>query len=62
MKIKENRKRDFYLNLSKELKKNRLLDIEVTVTPFVACALETVPKSLVRELEELNVKGRAEAI
>ena len=34
----------------------------VTVIPIVISALGTIPKGLVRELEELEIGGRAETI
>ena len=44
MKIKENEKRDKYLDLARELRKQ--LNIRVTVIPIVVGALGTVPKGL----------------
>ena len=46
MKIKENEKRDKYLDLAKELKK--LQNMEVTVIPIVIGALRTIPKDQVK--------------
>ena len=51
MKIKENKKRVKYLNLARELKK--LWNLKVMVLPIVIGALTTVPKDLVRGLEDL---------
>ena len=60
VKIKENEKGDSYLDLAGELKK--LCNINVMVMPVVIGALGTVPKSFVRELEELEMGERAETI
>ena len=55
LKIKESRKRDEYLDLAKELRKQ--WNTKVMVIPIVIGALETVPKVLERELEELEMGG-----
>ena len=47
--------RDKYLDLARELKK--LWNMRVTVIPMIIGALGTVPKGLVRRLEELEVGG-----
>ena len=60
VKIKENEKRDEYLDLAREL--NKLWNIKVKVILIVIGALGTTPKGLVKELEELEIEGRAEAI
>ena len=57
IKIKENEKRDKYLDLARELKK--LWNMKVTVIPIVIGALGTIPKGFVRGLEELEIGGRA---
>ena len=49
-----------YSDLARELKK--LWNMKVTVMPVVISTLGTAPKSLIRELEELEIGGRAEAI
>ena len=54
-KIKENKKRDKYLDLARELKK--LWNLKVTVIPIITGELGTVPKGLVRELEDLEIRG-----
>ena len=58
--IKENEKRDKYFDLARELKK--VWYMKVTVILIVNCALGTVLKGLVRELEELEIGGRIETI
>ena len=52
--------RDKYTDLARELRK--LWDMKVTVTPIVIGAHGTVPKSLERELEELETGRRIETI
>ena len=54
VKIKESEKRYKYLNLARELK---LWNTKVTVILNLICALGTIPKGLIRELEELEIKG-----
>ena len=46
VKIKENEKRDKYLNLARERKKNnkKLWNMKMTMIPIVFCALGTIPK------------------
>ena len=53
MKIKEKETRSKYQDLARELKK--LWNMRVTVLLNVICAFETVPKVLVRGLEELSI-------
>ena len=60
MKIKENKKREKYLDLARELK--ILLNMKVTVMPIVIGELGMIPKGLVRGLEELKIGGRAVTI
>ena len=57
MKIKENEKRDNYLDLAREPKKKKLWSMRVTVIPTVIGAL-----GMVRDLEELEIGGRADTI
>ena len=51
VKVKENEKRDKYVDLARELKKT-LRNMKVMVIPTVIGTLGTIPKSLVRRLEE----------
>ena len=60
VKIKENEKRDKYLDLARELKKP--WNMKVRVISNVTGALETIPKGLVKGLEDLEIRGRAENI
>ena len=58
--IKENEKRDKYLDFARELKK--LWNMKAMVIPIVIGAFGTVPRCLLRGLEELEIEGRAETI
>ena len=60
VKIKENEKRDKYLDLASELMK--LWNIRVTVIPVVVVALGTVPKGFERRLKMFEIRGRIETI
>ena len=59
MKIQENKKIDKYLDLARELKK--LWIMKVTVIPIVIGVYGMIPQSLIRGLEELEVRGQAES-
>ena len=56
MKIKENEKRDNYLDLARELK--TLWGMRMTVIPIVVGALGTTTKGLEKGLEEWEISGR----
>ena len=43
-----------------QITKKKLWKMKVTVTPIVICAIGTIPKGLVRGLEELEIERRAE--
>ena len=58
VKLKESEKGDKYLVLAKELK--RLW--KVTVIPFIIGALGTIPKGLVKGLEDLEIRKQEESI
>ena len=58
--LKESEKKDKYLNLARELKKLR--NMNVTIMPIVIGALGTITKGLLKCLEDLEVGGRAETI
>ena len=60
-KIKENEKRENYLDFSRELKK-KLGNMKMMVIPIVIGSLETIPKGLEIGLEDLEIRGRAETI
>ena len=60
VKLKEDEKRDKYLDLGRELKK--LWNLKVTETQIVTVALSTVIKRLIKGLEDLETRGRVETI
>ena len=60
VKLKEAEKKDKYLNLAWEFKK--LWNIKVTFIPIVISALGTVAKGLIKGLEDLEIRGRADII
>ena len=53
IKLKECEKKDKYLDLARELKK--LWNMPVTIIPIVIGAIRTVPKGLLKRLEDLEV-------
>ena len=54
IKLKESEKKNKYLDLARELKK--LWNMKVMVIPIVIGALGTIPKGLVKGLEDLDFK------
>ena len=60
VKLKENEKKDKYLDLARELKK--LWNMKVTVIPIIIGAHGTVTKGLIQGLEDLEITGRMETI
>ena len=58
VKLKEGEKRDKYLDLARELKKQWVM--KVTMIPIVIGALGTNPKGLVKGLENLEIGGQVE--
>ena len=60
VKLKENEKKDKYLDLARELKK--LWNMKVTVIPIVIGAFGTVTKRLIQGLKDLEIRGREETI
>ena len=58
--LKENEKKDKYLDLARELKK--LWNMKVTIVPIVIGALGIITKGLLKGLEDLEVGGRVETI
>ena len=60
VKLKESEKKDEYLDFAWELKKLR--NMKVTFIPIVIGALGTVTKGLIKELEDLEIRGRVENI
>ena len=60
IKLKVCEKKDKYLDFARELKK--LWNMEVTIIPIVIGAFGTVPKGLLKGLEDLEVGGQVETI
>ena len=60
VKLKENERRDKYLDLAWELKK--LWNMKVTVIPIVIVALGAVIKELIKRMGELVIRSRVETI
>ena len=60
VKLRERKKWDKYLDLSRELK--TLWNMKVTVLPVVIGVLGTVIKGLVQGLEDFEIRGQVEAI
>ena len=60
VKLKEIEKKDKYLNLARESKKLR--NMKMTFIPIVIGALGTVTEELLKGLEDLEIRGRAETI
>ena len=60
VKLKENIKKDMYLDLARKLKK--LWNMKVTVMPIIIGALGTVTKGLVQRLKDLEIRERVETI
>ena len=60
MKLKECEKKDKYLDLARELRKLR--NLQVTIIPIVIGGFGTVTKGLIKGLEDLEVGRRVETI
>ena len=60
IKLKECEKKDTYLDLARELKKQ--WNMKVTIIPIVISVFRTVTKGLLKGLEDLEVGGRVETI
>ena len=60
VKLKGNKKKDKYPDLTRELKKLR--NMKVMIIPIVIGALCTVTKGLVQGVEDLKIRGRVETI
>ena len=60
IKLKECEKKDKYLDLARELK--ILRNMQVTIIPIVIGAFGTVTKGLLKGLEDLEVGGQVETI
>ena len=61
LKLKENEKKDKYLDLARDLKK-KLWTMKVTIIPIVISASGTVTKGLLNGLADLKVGGGVETI
>ena len=60
LKLKENGKKDKYLDLSREMK--QLWNMKMTVVPIVIGVLGTLTKGLVQKLEGLEIRGQVKTI
>ena len=60
IKLRENNKKDKYLDLARELHKS--WNMKVTIIPIVICAFATVTKGLLKGLEDLKIGRRMENI
>ena len=60
IKLKENEKKDKYIELARELKK--LGNMKVTFIPIVIDAVDTFTKGLIKGLEDLEIRGRVETV
>ena len=60
IKLKENEKRDKYLDIARELKK--LWSMKVTKIPIVIGALSRIIKGLRRRIENLEIRGQVETV
>ena len=60
IKLKEFEKKDMYHDIARELKKNKLWNMQVTIIPNVIGAFGSVTKGLLKGLEDLEVGGRVE--
>ena len=60
VKLKESKKRDEYVYLSRELKK--LCNLKVTVLPILNVGLDIVTKGLVQRVEDLEIRGQVETV
>ena len=61
VKLKESENKDKYLDLAKELRKQRW-NMMVTVIPIVIGTLGTIPKGLIKGQEDLEIRGQVETI
>ena len=58
VKLKKGEKRDKYLELAGELKKNKLWSLNVMMKPIVIGMLGTETKGLIMGLEDMKIRGR----
>ena len=57
IKLKEYEKKDKYLDLAREVKKNKLWNMKAIIIPIVIGAFGTVTKGLLKGQEDLEVGG-----
>ena len=62
IKLKVSRKKVKYQDLARELKKNKLWNMKVTILPIVIGSIGTATKGLLKVLENLEVGERSETI
>ena len=62
VKLKESEKKDKYHDLARELKKNKLWNMEATIIPIVIGAFDTVTKGLLKWLEDLEIREQVKTI
>ena len=60
VKLKESEKKDKYLDLARELKKQK--DTKEMLISIIIVALDTVTKKFIQGLEDLELRGRVETI
>ena len=60
VKFKESGNKDKYLDLARELKKQ--WNMKVTVIPIIVGAPDTITKSLVKSLDDSEIRGPGETI
>ena len=60
VKLKENEKKNKYMDLARELKK--LWNMKVKIIPIVIGAFGTITKGLIKELEDAEIRGLVETI
>ena len=56
-KLNESEKRDIYQDLAREIKKQQLWNIKVTVIPTVIRSLGIIPNGLLKGLKDLEIRG-----
>ena len=62
VRLKESERKEKYVDLARELKKNKLWNMKVTFIPIVIGTISTVTKWWVKGFEDLEIRGRVETI
>ena len=62
LELKENEKRNKYLDLARKFEKYKRRNMKVMVTPIVIGALGTIPKGLEKKLEDIEIRRQVETI